>query len=72
MIFIALAMLYYGLILFKLRKFSKKNKIGSTKKDSNEDMEELSDSIIKWDRLMLVIYVIIFILFNAYYFIKYL
>ena len=70
MTFIAMAMMYYGLILFNLRKITKK--IQMTEKTSKGKDEELSNIIIKFDRLMLIIYIIIFILFNAYYFIKYL
>ena len=71
MTFIAMAMMYYGLILFNLRKITKKIRTVEGKK-SNEDAEELSNKIIKFDRLILIIYMIIFILFNVYYFIKYL
>ena len=37
-----------------------------------EKDEELSNEIIKLDRLMLIVYITIFILFNVYYFMKYL
>ena len=37
-----------------------------------EKDEELSNKIIKLDRLMLIVYITIFILFNVYYFMKYL
>ena len=70
MTFIATAMLYYGLLLFKLRKILK---IKDQKMVSSEGNEvQTSNSVIKLDRLMLVFYVLIFIIFNAYYFMKYL
>ena len=67
MIFIAMAMAYYGMILFMLRKIKKvhDSKIGVI---ANED--KISNSIIKGDRLMIVLYVIAFIIFNLSYFIK--
>ena len=61
MIFMAMAMLYYGLIIFKLRRF---NKI------EHENMKtKMSTTIIKLDRLMLAIYCIVFGVYNACYFI---
>ena len=70
MTFIALAMMYYGLILFKLRTILKI-------KDENWASKEhekihLSNSVIKFDRFMLIIYVLLFFLFNVYYFLNYL
>ena len=68
MILIALALVYYGLILFKLRKILK---IGDTSKAGNEkDVQQMTNSVIKLDRLMLVAYVIIFLFFNVWYFIS--
>ena len=66
MIFIALAMIYYGMILFMLRKIKKVQ-------DSNiviPNEDKLSNSIIKGDRVILVLYVFTFIIFNLSYFIK--
>ena len=67
MIFIAMAMAYYGMILFMLRRIKNvhDSNIGVI---PNED--KLSNSIIKGDRLMIVLYVITFIIFNLSYFIK--
>ena len=69
MTFIASGMLYYGLLLFKLRKIVK---IKDAKMANVESEVQTSNSVIKLDRLMLVFYVLIFIIFNAYYFMKYL
>ena len=66
MIFIAFAMLYYGLILFKLRRITK---ISDAKMDPMENDGQLTDSVIRSDHRMLVIYVAIFIFFNVCYFI---
>lgn len=60
MIFIASAVMYHGLILFKLQKISKFEDTTST---SNENKIG--------DQLVLLIYVIIFTIFNIYYFISY-
>ena len=60
MIFIASAVMYHGLILFKLQKISKFEDATST---SNENKIG--------DQLVLLIYVIIFTIFNIYYFISY-
>ena len=67
MIFIAMAMAYYGMILFMLRRIKNvhDSNIGVI---PNED--KLSNSIIKGDRLMIALYVIAFIIFNLSYFIK--
>ena len=68
MVFLAMAMIYHGIILFILRKI-KKIKDAVTAQNDSEDV--LSNSIIKLDRLILVIYVNIFAVFNACYFMKY-
>ena len=69
MLFIALALLYYGLILFNLRKILK---ISDAAKAGNEkNVQQMTNSIIKMDRLMVVAYMIIFLLFNVCYFISY-
>ena len=71
MIFIALSMMYYGLIVFKLRKI-KSNKIKDAEIAYNGIEEDLTNSIIKIDKFILVTYVVFcFKIFNAYYFIKY-
>ena len=70
MIQIAMAMVYYGLILLNLRKILK---ISDGAKAGNEkNVQKMTNSIIKMDRLMLVAYIIIFFLFNVCYFISYL
>ena len=69
MIFIAMAMLYYGFILFSLRK---KLKIEDTEKSEKDNKMKLTNSVITCDRVMLVIYVLYFIIFNTSYFIYYL
>ena len=61
--------MYYGLLLFKLRKILKTE---DQKMASSVGYEvQTSNSVIKLDRLMLVFYVLTFIIFNAYYFMKY-
>ena len=69
MIFIASAMLYYGLILFNLRKILKIENSGKTFMENNDI--HLTNSIIRWDRFMLIFFLFIFKLFNASYFILY-
>ena len=69
MTFIASGMMYYGLLLFKLRKIVK---IKDAKMANVESEVQTSNSVIKLDRLMLVFYVLTFIIFNVYYFMKYL
>ena len=62
-------MLYHGVILFILRKIKK---IEDTKMAQNDNEDVLlSNSIIKLDRLIFVMYGISFAIFNAYYFLKY-
>ena len=69
MILIASALMYYGLILFKLRKILK---ISDAAKAGNEkNVQQMTNSIIKMDRLMVVAYMIILLLFNVCYFISY-
>ena len=62
MSFMAMAMLYYGLILFKLQRCSKI-------KDKEMYGIKISETIVKLDRLMLVTYCIVFGIYNAGYFI---
>ena len=68
MIFISMAMMFYGLILFKLRKTSEEEE--AVMNFNTKDIL-LSDLIIKWDRIIFIIYLTIFILFNASYFVIY-
>ena len=65
MILIASALMYYGLILCNSRKISKVDM-----KANEKGAQQMTNSIIKLDRLMLVAYVIIFLLFNVCYFIS--
>ena len=70
MIFIACAMLYYGIILFNLRKIPK---VADSANTTNIEKDiKLDISIIRSDRIMLFFFLIIFFLFNAFYFIIYL
>ena len=69
MIFIASAMLYYGLILFNLRKILKIEDARKTFMEKNDI--HLTNSIIRWDRFMLIFFLFIFKLFNACYFFLY-
>ena len=62
MAFIALAMMYYGVILFLLRKTSLEEAVRPF------DNVQLSDLIIKWDRTMIIVYSLTFFLFNIFYF----
>ena len=77
MTFVSIAMLYYGILLYLLRKTSveiTKKSLKITKKvgpmDTNEDeMFNLEcDLVIKWDRKMFLFYGIGFFLFNIGYF----
>ena len=68
MIFLAMAMVYHGIILFKLQIIKKVN---DAEIASNENGTKLSNLIIKTDRLMLIGYIILFVIFNGCYFIKY-
>ena len=60
--FISLAMMYYGMILYKLRTTREEEEC----EEINQD--EKHDSIIKWDRRLFAMYNILFILFNILYF----
>ena len=76
MTFISIAMLYYGFLLYLLRKTSTEksemNKKVGPIMDTNDEMFNFErDSVIKWDRKMFVFYGIGFILFNISYFIYY-
>ena len=67
MILVASALMYYGLILFKLRKILKIGDVANEK-----HVQQMTNSVIKMDHLMLVVYIMIFFLFNVCYFIYYL
>ena len=69
MIFVQIAMDYYGLILLKLRPIVKIEDTEMAAFPSND--VKLSNSVIKIDRLMLAVYLIIFVIFNVFYFIIY-
>ena len=62
-------MMYYGLVLFKLRKILKIE--DSTGVSSKIIDIQLTNSIIKWDHFMFFIFVMSFFLFNFCYFTKY-
>ena len=61
MLFIATAMIQYGILLY-LSRLHMKSKVNTEKSEMDE----------KWDRRMLIMYVIIFTLFNLIYFMTYL
>ena len=61
MLFIASAMIQYGMLLY-ISRLRLKSKVNTEKSEMDE----------KWDRKMLVMYVIILILFNLIYFMVYL
>ena len=67
-------MLYYGIILFTLRKTSKESTevdtVSNGKVIKRKDAQ-LCDRIIKCDRIMIVIHVVVFTLYNIGYFIGY-
>ena len=69
MLFIAMVMLYYGFILFSLRRTLKIK--DTVIIPSKENEIKLTNSVIKCDCLMLVLYGLIFIIFNTSYFLKY-
>ena len=68
MVFVQIAMDYYGLILLKLRPIVK---IEDTEMAFPCNDVNFSNSVIKIDRLMLAVYLIIFGIFNVFYFIIY-
>ena len=71
MIFICNAMLYYGVILFTVRKITKvEDAIMIPNKPYDKNIGR-TNSIIKWDRFMLFVHLIAFILFNVCYFCVY-
>ena len=72
MTFVSIAMLYYGILLYLLRKTSMEmnKKVGPM--DTNDEMFNLEhDLVIKWDRKMFLFYGIGFILINIGYFVYY-
>ena len=68
--FIVLSMMYYGMILFKFRKILKAKKDSTSTTLNMEKKEiELTNFVINLDRLMVFIYLMIFIIFNIIFFI---
>ena len=63
MIFLSFAMLYYGMILHKMRITREEEE----QDDDNQDVKR--DFIIKWDRRHFAMYNFVFIRFNILYFI---
>ena len=72
MIFISMSMIYYGLILFKLRKYSKENKILVDTFANKIQISDEHNSVIRYDRMMFFLYVLCFLFFNFCYFFAYL
>ena len=68
MVFVQIAMDYYGLILLNLRPIMK---IKDIRMAFPKHEVKLSNSVIKIDRLMLALYLIVFAMFNTFYFIYY-
>ena len=60
--------MYYGLILFNFQKILKLEDIAL---DSKENDIKRKNFIIKLDRIMLFVFIFIFLLFNVFYFIIY-
>ena len=73
MTFVSIAMLYYGILLYLLRKTSMEitKKVGPMDKNEEEMLNSERDLVIKWDRKMFLLYGIGFILFNISYFAYY-
>ena len=75
MSFIVNALLYYGLILFALRKISTEETrvmdFNARTTVLNHKDVKLSNKIIRWDRFMLLAHLITFCFFNVGYFIEY-
>ena len=68
--FIVVSMMYYGMILFKFRKILKAKKDSTSTSMNMEKKEiELTNFVINLDRLMVFIYLMIFIIFNIIFFI---
>ena len=73
MIFISLAMFYYGLILFKLRFVTDTSlSFALCQFEENKTTTKKIQTLDRFDQVMLYIYVIIFLFFNACYFSAYL
>ena len=64
-----IAILYYGLILYWIRKPKKVSNVSSTIKDKDEEYGE--DQYIKIDRFMFVVYIISFLIYNMIYFLHF-
>ena len=73
MTFVSIAMLYYGILLYLLRKTSMEltKKVGPMNTNENEMLKLERDKVIKSDRTMFLLYGIGFILFNISYFAYY-
>ena len=73
MTFVSIAMLYYGILLYLLRKTSMEitKKVGPMDTNAEEMLNSERDLVIKWDRKMFLLYGIGFILFNIVYFVYY-
>ena len=73
MTFVSIAMLYYGILLYLLRKTSMEitKKVGPMDTNEEEMLNLERDLVIKWDRKMFLLYGIGFILFNIVYFVYY-
>ena len=63
--FIAFAMVYHGVLLYIIRKSG----LMDISESEMSIMDELEDSIFKWDKKMAVLYVLMFVLFNILFFI---
>ena len=67
--FMLMAILYYGLILYWIRKPKKVSNGSSTIKEKDEEYGE--DQYIKIDRFMFVVYIISFLIYNMIYFLHF-
>ena len=67
--FLLVAILYYGVILYCIRKAKKVNDNPRTIK--NKDNHEEEDQYVKIDRFMFIIYLFSFILYNFIYFLQF-
>ena len=73
MIFVSIPINYYGLILYLLRKTSfemvQQEFVNPQIMENENEIENDTDNIIKWDRTMFVGYEIVFLLFSFFYFV---
>ena len=63
--FIAFTMVYHGVLLYIIRKSG----LMDISESEMSIMDELEDSIFKWDKKMAVLYVLMFVLFNILFFV---